>query len=68
MIILLMVSTACLSLSWSNSADVDFMRLSSNELTDVLSDGHPEFTVVMNRIIIEATLKYIKSTGRFKRN
>ena len=60
---------ADLSFSWlSNSADVDIMRLSSNELTNVLLYAHPEFTVLMNRTIIEATLKYIKSTGRFKRN
>ena len=51
-----------------NSADVDIMRLSSNELTNVLLDGHPEFTVLMNKSIIEATLKYIKSTRRFKRS
>ena len=44
------------------------MRLSSNELTNVLLYGYSEFTVLMNRTIIEATLKYIKSTGRFKRN
>ena len=48
--------------------DVDIMRLSSNELTNVLLHGYSEFTVLMNRTIIEATLKYIKSTGRFKRN
>ena len=52
----------------SNSADVDIMRLSSNELTNVLLYGYSKFTVLMNRTIIEATLKYIKSTGRFKRN
>ena len=33
----------------SSSDDVDIMRLSSNELTNVLLDGHPEFTVPMNR-------------------
>ena len=52
----------------SSSADVDIMRLSSNELTNVLLNGHSEFTVVTNRTIIEATLKFIKSTGHFKRN
>ena len=52
----------------SNLADVDMMRLSSNELTNDLLHGHSEFTVVTNRTIIEATLKFIKSTGRFKRN
>ena len=52
----------------SKSADVDIMRLSSNELTSILLYGHSKFTVVMNRAIIEATLKFIKSTGRFKRN
>ena len=52
----------------SNLADVDIMRLSSNELTNVLLYGYSEFTVLMNRTIIEATLKYIKSTGQFKRN
>ena len=54
--------------SVSKSADVDIVRLSSIELTNVLLHSHPEFTVVMNRTIIEATLKFIKSTGRFKRN
>ena len=52
----------------SNLADVDILHLSSNELTNALSGGYPEFTVLMNRTIIEATLKYMKSTGRFKRN
>ena len=52
----------------SNSADVDIMHLSSNELTDVLLDGHSEFTVVTNGTIVDATLKFIKGTGRFKRN
>ena len=52
----------------SNSADVDIMRLPSNEMIHVLFYGHPEFTVLMNRAVIEATLKVIKSTGRFKRN
>ena len=47
---------------------VDIMRLSSNELTNVLLHGHREFAVLMNRTIIEATLKFIKSTGCFKRN
>ena len=50
----------------SNSADVDIMRLLFNELTKVFLYGHPEFTVLMNRTIIEATLKFI--TGHFKRN
>ena len=48
----------------SKSADVDIMRLSSNELTNVLLNGHSEFTVVTNRTIIEATLKFIRSTER----
>ena len=52
----------------SKSADVDIMCLSSNELTNILLYGHSKFTVVTNRTIIEATLKLIKSTGRFKRN
>ena len=52
----------------SNLADVDIMRLSSDELTNVLLHGYFEFTVLMNSHIIEATLKYIKSTGLFKRN
>ena len=52
----------------SSSADLDIMRLSSKELTNVLLNGHSELTVVTNRTIIEATLKFIKSTGRFKRN
>ena len=44
----------------SSAADVDIMPLSSDELTNVLLDGgHPEFTVPMNRTIIEATLKFI---------
>ena len=52
----------------SKSADVDIMHLSSNELTNALLDGHYEFIVVTNRTIIEATVKFIKSTGHFKRN
>ena len=49
----------------SNSTDVEKTCLSSNELTNVLLYSHPEFIVLMNRTIIEATLKFIKSTGCF---
>ena len=52
----------------SNSADVDFMCLLSNELTRVLLHDHFEFTVLTNRTIIRATLKFIKSTVHFKCN
>ena len=40
----------------------------SNELTIVFLDGHSEFAVLMNRTIIEATLKFVQSAGRFKGN
>ena len=35
----------------SRSIDVDIIRLSSKELTNLLLYGHPDFTVVTNRII-----------------
>ena len=52
----------------SKSAEVGIMHLLSNELTNILLYSHSKFTVVVNRTIIEATLKFIKSTGHFKRN
>ena len=52
----------------SNSVDFDIMPLSSKELTNVLLDGHPEFTCSNESNYHTATLKFIKSTERFKRN
>ena len=42
------------------------MRLSSKELSNLLLYGHPTFTPVTNRDIVESTIKFIKSTRRFK--
>ena len=43
---------------------VNFTRLSSNELINLLFNGYQDLDVVVNRIFIEATLKYIKITGQ----
>ena len=44
------------------------MRLSSKELSDLLLYGHPSFTLVTNSAVVESTIKFIKSTRRFKSN
>ena len=50
----------------SRSIDFDIMRLSSKESTTLLLYAHPDLSTITNRIIIEGTLRFIKSTGRFK--
>ena len=52
----------------SSLSNVEIMRLSSKELSDLLLYGHPNFTLVTNRAIVESTIKFIKSTRRFKTN
>ena len=47
----------------SRSIDFDIMRLSSKELTTLYLYGHPNLSTITNRIIIEGTLRFIKSTG-----
>ena len=49
----------------SKSVDIDIMRLSSRELCNLLLYGHSDNNIVTNRIIIESTLNYIKTTKRF---
>ena len=51
----------------SKSVNFDILRLSSKELCNLLLYGHSKCTIITNRVIIEATLEYIKSTGRFKK-
>ena len=50
----------------SRSIDFDIMRLSSKELTTLLLDGHLNLSTMTNGIIIEGTLRFIKSAWRFK--
>ena len=52
----------------SGLSNIDIMRLSSKELSNLLLYGHPNFTLVTNRAIVESTIKFIKSTRRFKTN
>ena len=49
----------------SGSIDFDIMSLSSKELITLLLYGHPDLSTITDRIIIEGTLRFIKSTGRF---
>ena len=51
----------------SKSVNFDILRLSSKELCNLLLYGHSKCTIITNRVIIESTLEYIKSTGRFKK-
>ena len=51
----------------SKSANFDIMHLSSKELCNLLLYGHYKCTIITNRVITESTLKYIRSTGRFKK-
>ena len=52
----------------SSLSNVEIMRLSSKELSKLLLYGHPNFTPVINGAIVESTIKFIKSTRRFKTN
>ena len=49
-------------------SNIDIMRLSSKELSNLLLYGHPNFTLVTNRAIVESTIKFVKSTRRFETN
>ena len=51
----------------SKSVNFDIMRLSSKELCNSLLYGHSKCTIITNRVIIESTLEYIKSSRRFKK-
>ena len=51
----------------SKSVNIDIMRLSSRELCNLLLYGHSDVNVLINRIIIESTLNYIKTTKRFNK-
>ena len=51
----------------SKSVNFDILRLSSKEPCNLLLYGHSKCTIITNRVIIESTLEYIKSTGRFKK-
>ena len=46
-------------------SNVEIMRLSSKELSNLLIYGHPNFMLVTNRAIVESTIKFIKSTRCF---
>ena len=47
--------------------DNSLIRLSSKELCDLLLYGHPDFTLVTNRAIVEATINFIKCSWCFKK-
>ena len=52
----------------SGLSNIDIMSLSSKELSNLLLYGHPNFTLVTNRAIVESTIKFVKSTRRFETN
>ena len=52
----------------SSLPNVEIIRLPSKELSSLSLSGHPNFTLVTNRAIVESTIKFIKSTRRFKTN
>ena len=52
----------------SSLSNLEITRLSSEVLSDLLLYSHPNFTLVTNRAIVESTIKFIKSTRRFKTN
>ena len=52
----------------SGLSNIDIMRLSSKELSNLLLHGHPNFTLVTNRAIVKSTIKFVKSTRRFETN
>ena len=51
----------------SSSVNVDTMRFSSKELCNLLLYGDPNFNILTNRVIIESTLRFIKTTKRFEK-
>ena len=52
----------------SGLSNIDIMHLSSKELSNLLLYGHPNFTLVTNRAIVESTIKFVKSTRCFEMN
>ena len=48
----------------SSLSNVEIVRLSSKESSNLLLYGHPNFTLVTNRAIVESTVKFNKSAAR----
>ena len=46
---------------------VDIPNLDDNSFCSLLLYGSAEFSYIINRMILEATIKYIKSSKRFDR-
>ena len=51
----------------SRITNINIMRQSSKELCNLLLYGDSNSNVMINRIILEATLKYLKNSRRFER-
>ena len=49
----------------SSLTGIEAMRLSSKELCRLLLYGRNDLSVIVNRGIIEETIEFIRSTGRF---
>ena len=49
-------------------SNVEIMRLSSKELSNLLLYDYPNFSLVTNRAIVESIIKFIKSTSRVRTN
>ena len=52
----------------SNLTEIEIMRLSSTELCSLLLYGLNDLSVIVNCGIIEETIKFIRSTGRFEKH
>ena len=52
----------------SSLTGIEAMRLSSKELCRLLLYARSDLSVIVNRGIIEETIKFIRSTGRFERH
>ena len=52
----------------SSLTGIEVMHVSSKELSRLLLYGRNDLSVIVNRGIIEETIKFIRSTGRFEKN
>ena len=52
----------------SSLTGIEVMHLSSKELCRLLLYGRNDLSVIVNRGIIEETIKFIRSTGRFEKH
>ena len=51
----------------SRTTNVNIMRQSSKELCNLLLYGDSNSNIMIDRVILEATLKYIKNSRRFEK-